>query len=338
MSEKKKSTSYEKLKRVIYLHQKLRNTNERSGLSGEQLLEYLYGIDEISIDEKTLRDDLKFLRDQLNAPLPKRANKHKGYYYETKDTYSLLEELDGKATSEIIEIVAVVRRYFNNHPNEFAGIEDVLLKLEQGSSLISNESDEYIAFEEVDLQGREHLLPLLQHIRNGNYLTMEYKPYHDSLKNLVVYPLMLKEYNNRWYLIAWEESADYLSKIALDRIKSFKITSHQFIHPPNPNIKQHFDQVVGVTVFEEKTIETVVLRSHSRVRAQYLITKPLHKSQKHIEISGNQYEFRLQVIVNPELTTKILEYGADLEVIEPLHLRKTIRDIASKMLSRYQEG
>ena len=168
MSEKKKSTSYEKLKRVIYLHQKLRNTNERSGLSGEQLLEYLYGIDEISIDEKTLRDDLKFLRDQLNAPLPKRANKHKGYYYETKDTYSLLEELDGKATSEIIEIVAVVRRYFNNHPNEFAGIEDVLLKLEQRSSLISNESDEYIAFEEVDLQGREHLLPLLQHIRGGD--------------------------------------------------------------------------------------------------------------------------------------------------------------------------
>jgi predicted DNA-binding transcriptional regulator YafY len=82
----------------------------------------------------------------------------------------------------------------------------------------------------------------------------------------------------------------------------------------------------------------VVLRSHSKVRAQYLITKPLHKSQRHIEISDDQYEFSLQVIVNPELTTKILEYGADLEVIEPLHLRKSIRSIASKMLSRYKES
>lgn len=338
MSENKKSTSYEKLKRVICLHRILRNTNERTGLSSSQLLNYLSNDYDIDIDEKTLRDDLKFLRNQLDAPLPPKANKHKGYYYETQDTYSLLEKLDGKATSEIIEIVAVVRRFFNNHPNEFAGLEDVLLKLEQRSSLISNESNEYIAFEEVDLQGREHLLPLLQHIRGGDYLTMEYKPYHESLKNLVVYPLMLKEYNNRWYLIAWEEGVDYLSKIALDRIKSFKKTSHQFKYSSNFNIKQHFEPVVGVTVLEGKTIENVVLRSHSKVRAQYLITKPLHKSQRHIEISDDQYEFSLQVIVNPELTTKILEYGADLEVIEPLHLRKSIRSIASKMLSRYKES
>jgi predicted DNA-binding transcriptional regulator YafY len=55
---------------------------------------------------------------------------------------------------------------------------------------------------------------------------------------------MLKEYNNRWYLIAWEEGVDYLSKIALDRIKSFKKTSHQFKYSSNFNIKQHFEPVV----------------------------------------------------------------------------------------------
>lgn len=335
MSEYKVSQTTEKLRRIIYIHKKLRNTNERSGVSANEILAYLKEYD-FFIDETTLRKDLKFLREQLNAPLPIKANRYSGYYYEN-DTYSLLSELDGSKTSEIRDIVSTVRRFYNAYPDDFVGLEDVLLKLEHRSFVLNKEQCEYISFEEVKLKGRSFLLPLLKHIRSGDFLTLEYKVrFLEPIKTTVIYPIMLKQYNNRWFLIAWEEDISYVVKLALDRIITFGKTNHKFKYSTSFSLTEHFAPLIGITFPEGQQMEKVVLRSHSEYRANYLITKPLHPSQIHSSIPDTkQYQFELMVVVNQELTSKILEYAADIEVIEPRHLRNKIKKIATKMLSRY---
>lgn len=86
--------------------------------------------------------------------------------------------------------------------------------------------------------------------------------------------------------------------------------------------------MIGVTL--QGQLETVKLR-FSENRFPFVETKKIHISQQ-TESNGT---VSIRVYTNRELITKILEFGDDVEVLEPAALRETIKTILSNAQSRY---
>lgn len=79
------------------------------------------------------------------------------------------------------------------------------------------------------------------------------------------------------------------------------------------------------------------LKFHSPIRLQYAITKKIHPSQRsEIDPDDGKIILILGVALNKELLTKILEFGSDIEVVEPFDLRKKNITTLEQALLRYK--
>ena len=70
-------------------------------------------------------------------------------------------------------------------------------------------------------------------------------------------------------------------------------------------------------------------------------TKPLHHSQKIIKYYNKERnkdygEIEINVELNNEMIGRILQMGDDIEIIEPISIRNTIRDRVINIMNRYK--
>ena len=72
----------------------------------------------------------------------------------------------------------------------------------------------------LDYVGREHFMPILKSVENHQPLKILYKTFKGKEEEKSVYPYQLRQYNERWFLVASDKGYKTLSLYALDRIKS----------------------------------------------------------------------------------------------------------------------
>lgn len=326
MAKKSEDDTAQKLRRILVIHRQLRRKNIGRVVSGEDLAQYC-SEEGLPCDERTIRSDLKLMKERLGAPLPDRANRHHGYYY--TEPYSLFEGLDDSYLGQLNEVVALVRQLAKQ--GEFAGLEDLLLRLEERNEVAEADKNQLIHFEQVELTGKERLIPLYGHINKGQYLSITYQAFTEPVETRHIFPVMLREYNNRWYLIAWEAGKELPQNLALDRIQGIRATAVDFPYKRFFDFAAYYHDVIGVTRNESAAKVTVRLKLTNSKRAKYLETKKMHHSQKTID----GVVFELDVIPNLELEAKILEYGPDMEVLEPEFLREQVKEKVRKMMGVY---
>ncbi|MBO0932554.1 helix-turn-helix transcriptional regulator [Fibrella aquatilis] len=320
-----------RLKRIFKIHKVLRKSHR--GWSAKELCEICREVDpglNPALDERTIMNDLRFLRDELKAPLPERANKHHGYYY--SETYSILEGLDNSYLGGLNEALALLRQLSKS--NEFIGLEDLLLRLEQRVAVTSAEQNPVIEFDEAELLGRQHLIGLYNAIQKQAFLRITYQTFQgEEVMNRHILPLLLKEYNNRWVLVAWENGRDTPQNLPLDRIIAQRETAETFVHSKVFDSQTYFKNLLGTTKTDNEPQEVVL---HFRAeRAKYVETKKIHPTQGITWLANSRLEVRLFVELNRELEARILEFGKDVVVIEPVALRERIKDNLYEALTMY---
>lgn len=121
---------------------------------------------------------------------------------------------------------------------------------------------------------------------------------------------------------------------ALDRIESlYPLEDTQWFMQADFHPDLYFQHIVGVSLPEDQDLQRIRFKT-TALRAKYIATKPLHPSQKRI-VSNDKYSiFEIEVIPNIELIQIFLSLCKDLEVLEPLPLRKRI---AAHLLSASQK-
>ena len=157
-------------------------------------------------------------------------------------------------------------------------------------------------------------------------------------QEVVVYPYLLKEYRNRWFLIC-EKAANRSPQVnifALDRILSVKtVPDHAFKRCVDFDPEHFFDDTIGVTRQIRDKARRIVIRI-DRDQAPYVETKPFHKSQKvEHRFRDGAIQISLRVVINNELERLILGYGGHAEVIAPPEFRKRMAESTLKAASRY---
>ena len=86
----------------------------------------------------------------------------------------------------------------------------------------------------------------------------------------------------------------------------------------------YYKHTIGVTVLNENNLKLVRLKVN-RSNAPYVITKPLHNSQKLIEkLKDGSIVVEIKVHLNFELERLVLGFGESIEVLRPKRLRGRI--------------
>lgn len=267
---------------------------------------------------------------------------HKRIYRYKDVNYSIpLYDISDEERDKLQGAINVLERFEGTPQYDW-----VRLCLKQvAGDVFMNENRSIISFQNnPDLYGIEHFNTLMDAIANKYPLKLLYKQYPQNIDgvfcdipelNLTIHPYHLKQYNDRWFLIAKADGKERMGIYALDRIRSLSPLHKKYVEA-DIDFDEYFDNAVGVTI---KGDVTEVLLKVTKGRYPYIKTKPLHWSQTEMrELESSTHVFiRLKVCLNNELNALLLSYGSDVEILQPALLRDEIASIISKMNYFYKQ-
>jgi predicted DNA-binding transcriptional regulator YafY len=166
-------------------------------------------------------------------------------------------------------------------------------------------------------------------------LEIVYKKFNSKKTDIhILHRYLLKEYGNRWYVLGWEHKLNEVRTFGLDRIEGLETLYNIEYKETGFNADAHFRNSIGITSPNYDQAQKVNLK-FKKPQAYYVLTKPLHESQKVIEDTPEYTIIELKVFVTYELISQILGYGKDVEVLEPKSLKNDIKTELKKTLEQY---
>ena len=290
---------------------------------------------------RQIRKDISYMRSEDGGGadiLTLKDNENRTYYRYADKNFSIYkQELSDDELKQLRQTIATLKR-FKGLPS-FEWMEELMTRLEQKFHLADN-TDNVIGFEQNPyLTGLNLLSPLIESIVNQQVLQIEYKAYDKEAEFWTIHPYYLKQYNNRWFLIGHNADKNRLSTIPFDRICRMETAdSIPYLTYKGIDFEEYFADVIGVTIMHNKPVESVLLRFSPR-RYPYVVTKPLHESQRCVD--KEKCIVRIDVIPNRELEALILSYGNDVEVLSPeslrMQIKEKIEDLAKIYLGVHKE-
>jgi predicted DNA-binding transcriptional regulator YafY len=218
-----------------------------------------------------------------------------------KSSISLLERISGLPTFELLQELLPI------------------LKTKLG---VNHTEKPVIGFENnPDYIGLSHISDLFNAIVHKRVVEIHYQPYQEEKKIIVFHPYYLKEFNSRWFVIGYSDQVSLpVLHLALDRIVEpiFEKNTVAYIQR-EVNWEEYFEDIVGVSL-PDRPLEHIRFLCRKE-RAPYIITKPIHSSQKKRALENGMYEFRLKIKINRELIAQLFSFGSDIEILEPEWLK-----------------
>ncbi|MDE5825938.1 MAG: WYL domain-containing protein [Duncaniella sp.] len=288
------------------------------------------------VSTRTVQFDIQMMRsDRLGYEAPIEVYDRKYYRYSDPD-YSISNRPLSRHDIDTLNRTIDLLRQFDEF-DSFHEMSDVVSRLQDKVASASMRRP-IVDFERnPSLKGLEHLNPLYDTIASRQTVSILYRSFNARQPaEFILFPYLLKEYRNRWFLFGSRAGDMKIFNLALDRIVDF--------HPcpdipfkENPDFTpDYFDSVVGVTRDSRLKRETVrIIADNSQ--ASYILTKPLHSSQRLLEKNrtDGSMTFELDVVINPELITQLLGFGAGIRVTAPESLTATLRDIYRRGCALY---
>ena len=193
-----------------------------------------------------------------------------------------------------------------------------------------------VAVEEVP-SGQKYLTTLMQAMLDNAVLRLSYKKYLSTEAEVrTIRPYAVKEFEKRWYVVAYSEEQGALRSYALDRVMSLERTGERFRMPAGFDIDKLFAASYGIYLPEEGQKPVLVKLRATPREAAYLKDLPLHPSQLLVEEHPGYSLFALRVIPNPNLVMDLVRRAGQLEVLEPESLRKDVKQALEKALQTYE--
>ena len=203
------------------------------------------------------------------------------------------------------------------------------------SLLESKDSLKHISFDTGGgLKGIENLRPLLKAIKDNRKISFTHFNFHtEKSRKYTLKPYLLKEYQNRWYVVGIIGGISEFRTFGIDRIENLEIKTETFKPDKKLNPIEMFNKTIGL-VYSENTIQTIVL-SFTPTQGKYIKTLPLHPTQNILIDDENECRISLKIIPNYELTQQILKYGKTVQVIEPQWLVAELKEILKRTFEKY---
>ena len=255
-------------------------------------------------------------------------------------TFSIFHKALSEDERSLLASVLSTLGSFKGQPN-FEWLEDL------AECLNIKEQPEIISMSKNIEDNSTMLAELYRAISSKAVINLYYHTFEDDNERTVeLSPYLLKEYNNRWYLLASPFDSDRILSFALDRINRVEYTSGHKYKMPSEDFIERYEDVVGITFYEDRPIERILFWV-SDYSKNYVRTKPIHGSQRNLSSAEQQklHEeypqfqngnfYTIDCIENYELIRELSSFGAELIVLSPLHISKRVFEYSNSLVCRY---
>lgn len=297
---------------------------------------YEYEGKENPVSKRTVQLDIQLMRSEklgYNAPI---VVYDKKFYKYDEEGFSItdipLTETDINVLTETVSMLKQFKDF-----SLFNDVSDILQRLEDKIYAEKSHTQPVIHLDKNEnLKGLHFLDEIYQAIIKKIVLVITYKSFKSKEeRKFNFHPFILKEFNNRWFLVGKRMERHPITNLALDRIIAIDFNFNL------PYLEQNFDadafykNSIGVTVnsgMQPRRIELWI----DAVNAPYVITKPMHSSQRVIKQNEDgSIIIHLFLVENYELERLLLGFGSGLEVLRPENLRGRMKKIIENALLRY---
>ena len=300
----------EQMLRLLFIEEFLRRRKDR-GATYPEIADYLEtqfaekGL-ELKFTERTFQRDKLAIADVFGIQIS---------YSRKKNAHFIEEEELELSQESVFDQLLLVEAY-----RETKGKADVMF------------------FEPRRARGLEHLNGLIHAITQKKVLSFTYQKFWENEKSSkVVMPYALKEFKNRWYLLA----ADYQSKnpsfllktYGLDRISDLNISNTSFKRE-NIDIEKAYKNSFGIISTLGKETQEILLK-FDREQANYVKALPLHHSQTVIAENEAETIFRVSLVPTYDFQREILSYGKRVQVLAPESFIQELKAEVEIMLKNF---
>lgn len=237
-----------------------------------------------------------------------------------------------------IEYSTVEKGYFISHTeSENMNFQRMMEAFDMFNSLnLAQDLTPFIHLEKRRPQGSENLYGLLHAIKNKVQIMFTYQKYwEDELTQRSAEPYALKEFKNRWYVLANDLKDNKVKSFALDRLSDLGITKNHFQFPNDFNINEHFKYCFGIISPNGLQPQEVIL-SFDPHQGKYIKSLPLHESQEILKDNEDELLIKLTLYITHDFFMELLSYGDNVEVIQPKALSEEIKAAHFNAFNQYQ--
>ncbi len=289
----------------------------------DALYEY-EGVDK-GVSRRTVQGDIQLMRSNklgYNAPIVVTDRKY--YTYEDPD-YSITDiPLTDQDLNKLTEVADILKQFTGF--THFQDISDMVSKLEDKIHTAREDQPSIIDFERNEhLKGLNYIDTIYRNVQQQKAMAITYKSFRAKKPaTFTFHAYLLKEYRNRWFVLGVRDENDNCMILALDRILKVEVSQDVYRLNASIEIESYFKDVIGVTVNKKQKPVEVQLWIH-KSNAPYVLTKPMHHSQKLIQENGDGIVISIQIQQNFELEREILGFGDSIKVIQPQKLANRIK-------------
>lgn len=276
----------------------------------------------MSVGVRTIQKDLLVLQcAPFSAPIEMKKVDGRNIYSYSNPSFSLFtKELSDEERHLLHEVLNTLGQFEGLAHFEWLEKFKIGLGFEESRKIISFSNNPY--YESSNLLGM-----LFDQISNEVVVRLSYHTFADAaVRDIVFHPYLLKQYNDRWFLLGAADDDKKILNFPLDRIDKVEpLPDKKYAQCPE-DLYDRFEDIVGVTLFEDRPLEHILCWVSDTSKG-YVDTKPIHGSytplkgdaeqQLRIEypqLQGGMF-FTLDCIYNFELIRELCSYGKDLLVL-----------------------
>lgn len=292
---------------------------------------------DVNVSKRSIQLDIQLMRsDKLgyNAPI---VVYDKKYYRYANENYSItdipLTENDMNVLSETVEMLKQFKDF-----SLFSELNGIIQRLEDKVYTETTKQSSIIHLDKNEkLKGLEHLDLLYQAILKELCLSINYQSFKArDASDITFHPFILKQFNNRWFVVGRKESSEQIQTLALDRISKIDYNLEVSYKNDAFDGDDYYKHTIGVTVLGERHVKEIELKLDA-YNAPYVLTKPFHHTQEVLErFDDGSVLIKIKVHLNYELERLILGFGNSIEVLKPRQLRNRIRKKLNSAASLYE--
>lgn len=193
----------------------------------------------------------------------------------------------------------------------------------------------FIHLEKRRPQGTENLYGILHAIKNKLQIKFSYQKFWDEeITQRTTEPYALKEFKNRWYILAKDNKDGNIKSFGLDRLTNLEITNRTFDFPETYNIEESYRYCFGIISPNDEEPQEIIL-SFDPFQGKYIKTLPLHDTQQVSVDNDDELQIKLKLCVTHDLVMELLSFGDNMKVLQPKSLIEEIKTAHQKAYKQY---
>lgn len=200
---------------------------------------------------------------------------------------------------------------------------------------MADTTSQSIHFEKRKPQGTENMYGLLHAIKNYLQITFTYQKFwEDETTYRTTEPYALKEFSNRWYVLAKDLKDEQIKSFALDRLTDLEVSKSRFTAMRSFDVNEHYKFCFGIISPTDHELEEVILQFDA-FQGKYIKLLPLHETQQIMIDNKDEVRIKLKIYLTHDFLMEILKFGDSVKVIEPESFIKSLKTNYRNALKQY---